>query len=250
MSIKRWKLRVFITFLCLKLRRDLLKNPCFYLLIFLYALVGCEKSNEINVDDLNSEKTDFFSRVFEGELSDGPFFLNYWLSTVFLSKDIVSIFGEFTRYTNFPHGNKCYECKTFCRVNGKFKSISFDDLFSAGEQKEFVRKYCEDTLKNGSIGYFGEDSPLRDQLDLNEIRTFLIHEDFLVIVFQRYVVAGLEDYPTTLKIPYNELKDHVNPNIPLISLLEKTVESKSFISSWNDIWGQDYGATVVHREGL
>lgn len=92
---------------------------------------------------------------------------------------------------------------SFCRVNGKFQLISFDDLFSTKEQKEFVRKYCENTLKKNSIGYFGEDPSLRKELNLKEIQTFLIHEDFFVIVFQRYVVAGLDDYPTTLKIPTN-----------------------------------------------
>lgn len=219
------------------LKNDILKNPCLYFLIFFGFLVGCEKNGEIDVDDLNSEKNDFLSRVFEEELNEGPFFLNYSLSTVFLSKDVVSIFGEFTRYTNFPHDNKRYEGKTFCRVNGKFKSISFEDLFSTSEQKEFVRKYCENALKERSIGYFGEDPPFRNSLDLKEIQTFLIHEDFLVIIFQRYVVAGLNDYPTILKIPYNILKGHIDPNNPLIPLLEKAVASRSFISSWNDVWG-------------
>lgn len=225
----------------LTLKNNMLRTPFLYLFIFLSVFVGCEKNSEIDVDNLNSEKSDFLSRVFEGELEDGPFFLNYSLSTVFLSNDAVSIFGEFTRYTNFPHDNKCYEGKTFCRVNGKFKLISFDDLFSTTEQKKFIKKYCEDALKNESIGYYGEDPPLRDQLDLKEIQTFLIHEDFLVIVFQRYVVAGLDDYPTTLKIPYNIIEGHINPNNPLIPLLKKAVASKSFISSWEDVWGQDSG---------
>ena len=179
----------------------ILKSCCLYFVIALVILVGCEKSGEINVDDLNSEKMDFLSRVFEGELEDGPFFLSYALNTVFLSKDVVSVFGEFTRYTHFPHDTKRYEGKTFCKINGKFKKISFDDLFITAEQKEFVSKYCEDTLKNGSIGYFADDPSWRDQLDLQEIQTFLIHENFLVIVFQRYVVAGLDDYPTTDKNP-------------------------------------------------
>lgn len=208
------------------------------LLIFLGILVvGCEKNGEIDVDDLNAEKNIFISRILDAELGEGPFFINYSLSTVFFSQDIVSIFGEFTRYTDFPHDRKRYEGKTFCRINGKFQLISFDDLFSAEKQKEFIRKYCEDVLKNESIGYFGEDPPLRDQLDLKEIQTFLIHENFLIIVFQRYIVAGLDDYPTTLRIPYNILKGHINPNIPLITLLEKTVKSNSFISSWDDVLG-------------
>lgn len=225
----------------------MLKIRVLYFFIFL-ILAGCEKNIEINVDDLNSEKRDFFDRVFEGELDDGPFFLNYWLSTVFFSKDVVSIFGEFTRYTNFPHDNKHYEGKTFCRVNGKFKLISFDNLFTTPEQKEFVRKFCEDELKNKSIGYFGEDPPLLDHLDLKEIQTFLVHEDFLVIVFQRYVVAGLDDYPTTLKIPYDILKEHMNPNNSLMPILKKTVSSKSFISSWKDVWGQSGDSKMLfHR---
>lgn len=215
------------------------------ILPLLGMLAGCGKGSEINPDDLNSEKSDFFNRVFERELNDGPLFLNYSLSTVFLSEDIVSIFGEFTRYTNFPHDNKRYEGKTFYKVNGKFKLITFDDLFTTIEQKEFVRDYCENTLKSKAIGYFGENPPLRDQIDLKEIQTFLIHEHYLVIVFQRYVVAGLDDYPTTLKIPYAIIKDHLNPNIAIISLLEKATLSKSFISSWEDVWGPDSGIIAM-----
>lgn len=210
-----------------------------YLLISLAVLIGCENSSEINVDDLNFEKADFLSRIFDGDVNDGPFFLSYSLNTVFFSKDIVSIFGEFTRYAHFPHDQKRYECKTFCKVNGKFKLVSFNDLFTTNQDKEFVRKYCEDLLKKGSIGYFGDNPPFRDQIDLEEIQSFLIHEHFLVIVFQRYVVDGLDDYPSTLKIPYTVLKDHMNPNNPLLSQLEKTVSSKSFISSWNSLWDQN-----------
>lgn len=223
----------------------MLKKPGCFLLILLGVLYGCEKNSEIDVDNLNSEKNEFFTRVFESELGEGPFFLNYSLSTVFLSNDIVSVFGEFTRYTNFPHHSTHYEGKTFCRVNEKFKLIDFDELFTTPKQKEFVRSFCENILKSKSIGYFGEDPPLRDQLDLKDIKTFLIHEHYLVIVFQRYVVAGLTDYPTTLKIPYIVLKDHINPNNPLIPLLEKTVESQSYISSWENFWGPESGAMAV-----
>jgi len=214
-------------------------NLAFSCCAFLVMLVGCEKSSEINVDNLNSEKTDFLSRVFEGELEDGPFFLSYALNTVFFSKDVLSLFGEYTRYTQFPHDSKHYEGKTFCKINGKFERVSFHDLFTTQVQKEFIRKYCEDTLKKNSIGYFGDIPSWRDQLELREIQTFLIHENFLVIVFQRYVVAGLDDYPTTIKVPYAILKEHINPDHPLISLLEKTVSAKAYVSSWDNVWGQE-----------
>jgi hypothetical protein len=218
-------------------RRKVIRVISFMILCLgLELLSGCGKNGEMNVDDLNAGKNDFLGRVFAGELADGPFFLNYSLSTVFLSKDVVSVFGEFTRYTNFPHDSKRYEGKTFCKVNQKFKLISFNDLFYKEEQKEFIRKYCEDALRNGFVGYFGESPPLREHLDLKDIQTFLIHEDFLVIVFQRYVVAGLDDYPTILKIPYADLKGHIHQN-PLIPLLEKMVASRSFISIWENVWG-------------
>lgn len=216
----------------------MLKTLCYFFPVFLCCLVGCGKNDDI---DLNAEKNHFLNRIFEGELDDGPFFLNYSIRTVFFSKEVICFFGEFTRYTSFPHDSKYYEGKTFCRINGKFRPITFDDLFSTAEQKEFVRKYCEDMLKASSLGYFGEDSPLCDKLNLKDIQTFLVHEHFLVIVFQRYVVAGLYDYPTILKIPYNTLKGHFNPHNILTPLLEKTVASKSFISSWEDVCGQEFG---------
>lgn len=216
----------------------MLKNPWFSLFL-LGVLAGCEANGEIQVDDLNSEKNEFISRVFEGESDEGPYLLNYSLNTVFLSKDVISFFGEFTRYTALPHETKRYEGKTFCRVNGKFQLVSLHDLFKTAEQKEFLRKFCEDILKNRSVGYFNGDPPLLEHLDLEMLEVFLIHEQFLVIVFQRYVVAGLDDYPTILRIPYATLKDHIDPDHPLIPLLEKTVASKSFISSWESIWGPE-----------
>lgn len=218
----------------------MIKNPWFSLFL-LGVLAGCETSGEIQVDDLNTEKHKFIDRVFEGNLDDGPFLLDYSLKSVFLSGDIISLFGEFTRYTAFPHDTKRYEGKTFCRVNGKFQLVSLHDLFKTAEQKEFLRKFCEDILKGGPVGYFDGDPPLLEHLDPEKLEVFLIHEHFLVIVFQRYAVAGLEDYPTTIKIPYTTLKGHINPDHPLIPLLEKTVSSKSFVSSWESILGSESG---------
>lgn len=205
-------------------------RACFLLLILF--LTGCEKDNQINLDDLNSRKQDFIEAVFDGEVDEGPFFLNYKMKTIFFSKDVVSIFEEFSRYTNLPHESVRYEGKIFCKINGKLKQIYFDDLFPTESDKEFIRKHCEDVMIAGSIGYFGEDSSFRESLNLDDVKNVVIDEQFLIIIFQRYVVAGLDDLPTVLKIPHHVFKSRLNSNNPLISLLEKTIESKLFVSSW------------------
>lgn len=194
--------------------------------------MGCEKDDRINLDDLNSRKKDFIEAIFDGEVDEGPFFLNYKMKTIFFSKDIVSIFEEFSRYTNLPHESVRYEGKIYCKINRKFKQIYFDDLFVTANDKEFIRKYCEDALIKGSVGYFGEDPPVRETLNLDDVKNIVIDDQFLIIIFQRYVVAGLDDLPTILKIPHHMFKSHLNSNNPLMPLLEKTIESKLFISSW------------------
>lgn len=122
--------------------------------------------------------------------------------------------------------------KTFCRINGRFKEIFFDDLFSTVEQKEIIRNYCENSLKEHSVGYFGENPSFREKLGLEDIQTFVIDDQFLIIIFQRYVVAGLDDLPTTLKIPFSSVRSHLNPHNVLMTLLDKAIISNSFISSW------------------
>jgi hypothetical protein len=202
------------------------------LLIFVSLTIACEKNNVTHLDDLNSIKSEFLSTIFDGELDEAPFFLSYKLKTVFFSKDVISVFGELSKYTNLPHENTRYEGKTFCRINGRFKEIFFDDLFSTVEQKEFIRNYCENSLKEHSVGYFGENPPFREKLGLEDIQTFVIDDQFLIIIFQRYVVAGLDDLPTTLKIPFSSVRSHLNPHNVLMTLLDKAIISNSFISSW------------------
>jgi hypothetical protein len=203
------------------------------LLLSLLLLPECQCDKDANVDDLNTIKKNFLLSILGGEIEESPFNMNYTLRTVFFSQDIISLFGEIYVYDHLPHGWKRYEGKTFCRIQGKLKEIELWDLFSTERQREFLRKYCEDRLKAHSISYFSGNNPLRNRLEHEDIRTFVIDDNFLIIFFQPYIVGGLEDVPFHVKISYQLLRDHWNTSHPLLLHLRKTLSSKSYTASWD-----------------
>src|ERR1700722_2366607 len=197
-------------------------------------LIGCHhKENNIKADDLNSIKKNFLISILESEIEEDPFHMNYELRTVFFSKNIVSLFGEIHVYDHLPHGWWRYEGKTLCSLQGKLQEIKLWDLFSTADQKEFLRKYCENALKADSISYFSGENPLRTRLEYEDLRTFVIDNKFLIVFFQPYTVGGLGDGPCQVKIPYEHLKNKWNTSHPLPLLLDKTVSSKSYTASWD-----------------
>lgn len=192
---------------------------------------GCQNNDRL--DQLNALKKGFLNTILEAEIEEGPFHFNYTLRTVFFSKDLVSLFGEFGEYTNLPHGRSYYEGKTFCKINGRFKEITLNDLFVSPQQKEFLRNYCEKDLKNQGISYFSGVDPLCTRLEQKDIHTFVIDDQFLMIIFQPYIVGGWADSPFLVKIPYEHLKDQWDSINFLSPILNKVIASKSFIASWD-----------------
>ena len=206
-----------------------------FLLLSALLIAGCERPEKIaTTDDLNSIKKDFLLSILESGVEESPFQMHYNLRTVFFSPDIVSLFGEVYVYDHLPHGWWRYEGKTLCRIQGKFKEIKLWDLFPTMSQREFIRKYCENALKNDSISYFNGENPLRDRLEYEDIRTFVVDDKSLIIFFQPYTVGGLGDGPLHVKIPYEHLRDHWNHAHPFTELLLKTLFSKSYTASWED----------------
>ena len=110
-------------------------------------------------------------------------------------------------------------------------------MFPTAEQREFLRKYCENSHKTKSISYFSGENPLRIRLEYEDIRTFVIDDKFLIVFFQPYTVGGLEDGPSQVKIPYEHLRGKWNTSHPLTLLIDKTISSKSYTASWNQ---EDY----------
>jgi hypothetical protein len=185
------------------------------------------------VNDLNSIKKNFLLSILESQVEESPFHMNYSLRTVFFSPDIVSLFGKMHVYDHLPHGWWRYEGKTLCRIQGKLKEVELCDLFSTADQKELLRKYCENSLKFDSISYFSGENPLRSRLEYDDMRTFVIDDKFLIVFFQPYTVGGLGDEPSQVKIPYEYLKDKWNTSHPLTQLIDKTLSSKSYTAFWH-----------------
>lgn len=206
-----------------------------FLFIF-FTCISCTKKDKL--DDLNFLKKDFLLSIFTENVDESPFFMNYNFRTVFFSKELISLFGEIIVYDHLPHGWSRYEGKTFCRIKEKFQEITLNDLFTTPKQKEFLRSYCESNLKKHKCSYFFGNEPLDTKLDLNYINTFVVDNDFLIIIFQPYVVGGCIDGPFNVKIPYGELKDKWNPKNPLISILKKVSEVKDYTSAFDKLVGK------------
>lgn len=172
--------------------------------------------------------------IFESEIQEGPFDFNYRLRTIFFSKEVISLLGEFNAYTHLPHGHGSYEGKTFCRINGQFQEITLDDLFKTAAQKEFLWSYCEKELKKQPASYFFDQKLLANLLQQNTGSTFVVDDHSLIIVFQPYIAGSYVDGPLYIKIPYAQLHGHWNDESCLPPLLNLAITSQSFVASWDE----------------
>ena len=197
-------------------------------------LSGCQNQNTVFFDDLSALKKEFIAEVLQGSVEECPFSLSYHLRTVFYSKQVVSLFGEVHEYTHLPHGWTKYEGRTYYKKNGKFSPLVLNDLISTKEGWEFIRKYCENILKNDSCTYFSGETPLRTALEVKDLNTFILDDQALIFVFQPYTVAGGMDGPPIVRISWDELRKFVKPSHPLCLILNETIRSKDFISSWDE----------------
>ena len=214
-----------------------MKSHLIISLALLRLMTGCKGCNGPKpLDDLSSIKRDFLQSIFQEPVDESPFSIHYTFRTVFFSKNVISLFGEISVYDHLPHGWGTYEGKTFCKINNQFQEIALNDLFTKPEQKEFLRSYCENELKNtyGQLTYLAGENPLCQSLTEKQLRTFVIDDQFLIIIFQPYSVGGCGDGPFVVKIPYKQLEGHWDPANPLKSLIPKIVSSQSFTSSWDE----------------
>lgn len=202
-------------------------------------LVGCQnqENKPVNMDDLSILKKEFIEQIQSSCIDEGPFDFNYTFRSVLFSKQLVSLFGEISVHDRLPHGWNYYEGKTFYTLNGQRTEIFLNDLFKTEDQREYLRKVCEDSLKKEAISYFVGEEPLRTTLDLEAIRTFVIDAQHLFIIFQPYTVGGSADGPFIVKIPFEDLIGKWQAG----NLLEKQLPiAKNFISSWEkDHWISD-----------
>ena len=79
--------------------------------------------------------------------------------------------------------------------------------------------------------YFEGEYSLKEKFAAEDIRTFVIDEHFLTIIFQPYVAVSSADGPFVVKIPLDHLKGQWDSDNILFPLLQKIISSKEFISS-------------------
>jgi len=208
-----------------------------YLIVVL--LTSCQqqdiKSNTMN--DLSGFRSEFFKKALSSNIEEAPFGFNYSLRTIFFSKNVVSLFAELTVQDRLPHGKKQYEGKTFYKSGDQWRELHLGELFHTQDQKETLRKACENGLKNISLSYFSGNPPLRTTLAYDDIDTFVIDSHHLIIVFQPYSVGGRIDTPFTIKIPLTSIQSYGKESHSIFSLLAKTVESDLYISCWDSECG-------------
>ena len=193
----------------------------------------CKEIKLCNIDDLTNLKNEFIQQIHSEDGDGGPYSFNYKFRTIFSSQEVNSLFGELTVHDRLPHGWKYYEGKTFCNINNRRAEISLRDLFPTDKQREFLRLICENSLKKEPVSYFSGNEPLHTSLTQDDINTFVVDDQHLIIIFQPYIVGGGADGPFFVKIPFTDLRGHWEDSHPLLSHLKKAVTSRAFTSSWD-----------------
>ena len=204
-------------------------------IIYLFLLLiftACSSDSNKRLDNIEELKKEFIATILtESVLDEGPFQMNYHLRAVLFSDNVVSLIGEVFVYDHLPHGWIRYEGKTYIKTRNSFKEITLNDLFPKSSQKEFLRSYCKNFLKkDNNCNYFQAPDPLREHLDQEVIKVFVVDHESLILVFQPYAIGGFADGPFTVKIPFTELIGKWQAGNPL----EKQLPiNKNFLSSWD-----------------
>lgn len=226
-----------------------MRTPYFFLLLIFTA---CSSDTNRGFNNIEEIKKDFIATILtESYLDEGPFQMSYHLKTILVSDHVMSFMGEVFVYDHLPHGWIRYEGKTYVKTNGPYKEITLNDLFPLPSQKEFLRSYCENFLKHDdNCNYFQGPDPLRDHLDQELIKQFVVDHESLIIIFQPYGVGGFADGPFTVKIPFTELIGKWQTG----NLLEKHLPTtKNFLSSWDEknwIYDIDENHSIVGPQGI
>jgi hypothetical protein len=143
----------------------------------------------------------------------------YSFHPIYTSQDLISVYGCHYTYYSMPHGSWVHLGKTYWQRNDSLQELTLDDLLTPSG-REWLLHYCLDTFKTQKIGYFSEEDPFWVTLESKDLNTFVLTKQELLLIFQNYVVSGLEDHPISLLIPYSKLADFANPQGPIPFLLK------------------------------
>jgi hypothetical protein len=206
-----------------------MRFPFLCLMAVSLLFVGCRQPRAAREQTLSKAKESFLNALISSHVEEGPFAMSYSIETVFFSKNFISLYGQLDVRDCLPHSWHRYEGKTFLTVNGRIRKISLDELFTQPSQKEFLRSCCEEALKKDPNSYFFGIQPLKTRLEVDELQTFVIDHQSLIVLFQPYVVGGGVEKPFFVKIPFEKLTGHWDSNNIVLPLLSQVIASKDFV---------------------
>jgi hypothetical protein len=157
----------------------------------------------------------FFS---EDQWEDG-YTLNYELFPIYQTTDLISIYG-YDFQGRGDHACTYYEGKTFWQIGNTVIKLDLDDLFVEGSgYREFLLQYCENNFKAAGYGYYAAENEFVPELGPDDLNTFVLTPQGLLIIFRAYTVRAWADASDTVLIPYTSLKEYIDPSGPLRTLL-------------------------------
>lgn len=214
-----------------------IKKYIIYIALLSLVLGGCKNTKSASSINLNELQREFLDQIGKEGVEESPFHFQYTLQTVFFSEAVISLFGELQSYDSLPiSGKKRYESKTLCKIGGHWREVLLSDLFPMEEQREFLRAYCERSLKIQPFSYFAAASPLRERLEYQEISGFIVDQKGLVLFFQPYSVGKDSPVPLYVKIPYEYLQSQWNSLHPLPALLNQVISCRSYTAFWDELY--------------
>lgn len=175
------------------------------------------KKIERTVHDL-FEKFVEQEKINEDELNDdfGGCYLDYHLFPVYSLPNLISIYGAEFQARACPHGWTRHEGNNFWRNDNSIIEIHLEDLFIKDSGWcDFLLHYCDNDFKSSGYGYYGQDCGYVPELEPDDLETFLITDQGLMIVFRSYRVGGWADGPDVITIQYDKLKGFIDSNGPL-----------------------------------
>jgi hypothetical protein len=167
--------------------------------------------------DYINEIVDRYDQGIFDEYFDGPnHHLEYRLLPTFYSDDLISLYGCCFRYYSAPHGSIRHEGRTFWMKGTVIRELDLDDLFiQDSTYTNFIIDYCVGILKATGTGYYTPDHPVIPEIKPFDIRTFVLSEKGLVVIFQPFVVETWTEGPSYVVIPYADLTPFIQPEGPL-----------------------------------
>ncbi|HEY5125589.1 MAG TPA: DUF3298 and DUF4163 domain-containing protein [Ignavibacteria bacterium] len=187
-----------------------------------------DKVNTIIQTEIKKISDDFIKQLVDWDLTDIPadfsseFECNF---TVSYSQDnIFSVaFEIYTYYAGAAHPYSYAYCMNMDLVRAKV--IDFTLMFkdeNSGLKK--LSDYCFNELKkrNDTEDICTDDEWLKEgtKPDVKNYESLPIEPEGILVIFNAYQVACYAAGPQTVKIPYSELKDFINPKGPLSIFLK------------------------------